>query len=133
MKQKIRYENGFTLIELIVVISIIGILSSISLPKFVNVVQNAKYAKLEGAMGAIKSSATTINLLYIVSGGNNTKKSDKFYLNNGTQIKMRYGYPKGPDIMKYTKLTDYNIITKANRVDIRIKPKDKTFLRYNPQ
>lgn len=55
MKQK-----GFTLIELVVVIVILGILAAVALPKFVNLQGDAGTAAAQGVAGAI-SSATSMN------------------------------------------------------------------------
>lgn len=55
---KMRKQNaGFTLIELVVVIVILGILASQAVPRFANLTDNANLAVAEGAMGAFLSQA----------------------------------------------------------------------------
>ena len=50
-----RYK-GFTLIELVVVIVILGILAVVAMPKFLNLQRDARIADLKGAEGALKSA-----------------------------------------------------------------------------
>jgi MSHA pilin protein MshA len=55
-----KASKGFTLIELVVVIVILGILAATALPKFIDLSGDAKLAAFEGVAGAI-SSASAIN------------------------------------------------------------------------
>lgn len=50
-------SRGFTLIELIVVITIVGIMASIALPRFIAAQQDARVAKLLALNGSIRSAA----------------------------------------------------------------------------
>jgi MSHA pilin protein MshA len=56
---KVR-QSGFTLIELVMVIVLIGVLAAIAIPKFVDLSGDAKRAATEGVAGAL-SSAAAIN------------------------------------------------------------------------
>jgi len=65
---KRNQARGFTLIELVVVITILGILAAFAIPKFVQLDTQARIATVNGLAGSVKSAGALARGMYIATG-----------------------------------------------------------------
>ena len=89
-----KKQAGFTLIELVIVIVILGILAVTAAPKFLNLQGDANKAAAEGVAAAVKSGAQLVYSRAVIDGketldaaaGNTVSMAD------GT-VAIKFGYP----------------------------------------
>lgn len=84
-------KNGFTLIELVVVIVILGILAAVAAPKFIDLSTEAKISTLEAMQGTLKSGTHMVYAKAIVE---NKTDGNRSIFTGGTTIQLNSGYPK---------------------------------------
>ena len=101
-----KRRSGFTLIELVVVIAIIGILAAFALPKFASLQGEARMAKMNAALGSVKSAAAMAHAQLLVSGlsATYTNAASPFSI-EGVAVIFTNGYPTAGTIAQLGGIT----------------------------
>jgi MSHA pilin protein MshA len=85
-------QRGFTLIELVVVIIILGILAAFALPRFMGLESQARVASVRGVEGSVRSATAMARSVWLASGSPATITVE------GNTITMTNGYPRQADL-----------------------------------
>lgn len=88
---KMRKQNGFTLIELVVVIALLGILAAFAIPRFASLETEARAATVQGLSGSLRSASAMAHGLHLATGANPITME-------GASIDIANGYPDAATI-----------------------------------
>jgi MSHA pilin protein MshB len=87
-------QGGFTIIELIVVILLLGILTATALPRFLDVTDEAHDAVVDAVFGGLNTGVTLFRAGYVAQGEPDANLAITAY-GDGTLLTNEDGYPMG--------------------------------------
>ncbi|WP_231892449.1 type II secretion system protein [Woeseia oceani] len=94
---------GFTLIELVVVIALLGILAAFAIPRFASLEREARIATTQGLAGSVRGAAALAHSLWIAQGVTPVAME-------GVAINLTNGYPDASDVaLTLADTSGYNV------------------------
>lgn len=131
-----KQQTGFTIIELVITITIIAILAAIALPRYVALQSDARIAKLQAAAGSVKSAAALAKAICmtqtatgattsLLAGGCNVAAGGTVgVVMDGTDVLTAFSYPTaalgGIAAAAQLLATDYTLAFAGNEMTVQV-------------
>lgn len=101
-----KTQRGFTLIELIIVIVILGILAVTAAPRFIDIQSDARVGSLSGVKGALEGASQLIFAKAAIAGVQDTEDSSVTVFGT-TEVQTQFGYPDAAQTADFAALTSF--------------------------
>jgi MSHA pilin protein MshA len=122
-------QRGFTLIELVVVIVILGILAAFAVPRFMGLEGQARVASVNALAGSLRSSAAMTHGMWMATGS-----GANITIEGGQVLPMTFGYPTLGSIDDTVQdLSGFNYDAATGRfTPIGVRNAARCFVQYVP-
>jgi MSHA pilin protein MshA len=113
-------QQGFTLIELVVVIVILGILAVTAAPKFINLQSDAQTATLQAIKASMETASTLVHSKSLIAGNETAAvATDPTVVvdSAGNVVNLNFGYPISTAASGKVPVTDWGFLLDISTTD----------------
>ena len=113
-------RKGFTLIELVIVIVIIGILAAVAIPRFAGFTKEAKISAVKGFAGSLRAAANIVHAKWLVDDNNSDKvnvEGDNVTVDNSSTVAPGYPLATNEGILQAIRFDNKTFVPLTNDND----------------